>query len=170
MRATFVGVQKIGRLQRPKCLGHLGPPNESKLRFSTILCKSFLCVHISLALYAHWSYFKKCVQYGHQRLNFRAILYPKVSQNAGFWSLSQKVFAGLTPVLIHMLIASTFSGVWNMASKAQFWDDFWPLNKSKFRYLVILKNFSLVSHQYCFSCSLQVLSNVWRIWASDVQF
>ena len=30
------------RTQTPKCLGHFGPPNESKFRFSTILLKSFL--------------------------------------------------------------------------------------------------------------------------------
>ena len=28
----------------------------------------------------------------------------------------------------------------------------------------------LVSHQYCFTCSLQVLLAVWRIWASEVKF
>ena len=29
--------------------------------------------------------------------------------------------------------------------------------------------FSLVSRQYCFTCSLQVLLEVWRIWASEAQ-
>ena len=33
-----------------------------------------------------------------------------------------------------------------------------------------LKKFSLVSHPYCFTCSLQVLLEVWRIWASEAQF
>ena len=35
-------------------------------------------------------------------------------QNSGLWSLSQKVFTDFTSVLLHMLIASTFSGVLNM--------------------------------------------------------
>ena len=30
--------------------------------------------------------------------------------------------------------------------------------------------FSLVSCQYCFTCSLQVLLEVWRIWASEAHF
>ena len=33
-----------------------------------------------------------------------------------------------------------------------------------------LKKFSLVSHQYCFTCSWQELSAVCGIWASEAQF
>ena len=58
--------------------GHFGPSNESKFGFLTILLESFLSIRTSLALYAHWSYFQRCVQYG-----------PIVSQNSGLWSLSQ---------------------------------------------------------------------------------
>ena len=64
------------RYQMPKFLGHFGPPNESKFRFLTILLTSFIGINISLALYAHWRYFQKCVQYGPQRPNFCAILEP----------------------------------------------------------------------------------------------
>ena len=65
--------------------------------------------------YTHWSYFQICVQYGPQRPNFWSILDPKISKNSGRWSLSEKVFTGFTSVLLHKLIASTFSGVWNMS-------------------------------------------------------
>ena len=103
---TFVGVLK--KIPRGS---NLGRPNESKFSFSTILLKSFLCIHISLVVYAHWSHFLRCVPYGHQRPNFWAILNAKVSKNSGLWSLSQ---TGFTSVLFHLLIASIFSGVWNM--------------------------------------------------------
>ena len=99
------------RSQRPQFLGHFGPSNGSKFRYSTILLKSFFWIHTSLALYARCSYCQRCVQYEPQRPNFWAILDPKVSQNSG-----------------------------------------------------------LVSHQYCFTCSLQVVSAVCGIWASEAQF
>ena len=52
-----------------------------------------------------------------------AILGRKGSQNSGLWSLSQKVFAGFTSVLLHMLSASTFRGVRNMGPRGpNFWD------------------------------------------------
>ena len=92
------------RSQRPTFLCHLELSNDTKFRCSTILLKSFFWIHISLALYTRCSYFQRCVQYGLQRPNFLAILYPKVSKNSGLWSL----------VLLHMLIASSFSDVWNI--------------------------------------------------------
>ena len=95
-------------------LGHFGPPNESKFRFSNILLKRLVWIHISLALYAHWSYFQRCVKYGPQRPNFWTILGPKVRKFSGVWSLSQKVFTGFTTVLLHMLIPGTFRCVENM--------------------------------------------------------
>ena len=95
-------------------LGHFGPPNESKFRFSNILLKRLLRIHISLALSAHWSYFQRCVQNGPQRPNFWAILGPKVSQICGVRSRSQKKFTGFTSALHHMLIASTFRCLENM--------------------------------------------------------
>ena len=97
-----------------------GPPNESKFRFLKNKLKNFFWIHINLALYAHWSYIQRCVQYGPQRPNFLTILGPKVSQ---------------------ILVFGHF-----------------------------LKKFSLVSHQYCFTCSLQILLDVWGIWASEAQF
>ena len=33
-----------------------------------------------------------------------------------------------------------------------------------------LKKFSMVSHQYYFTWSVQVILDVWRIWASEAQF
>ena len=63
--------------QRSKFWGHFGHPNELKFRFLTILLTSFLWIHISLALYANWSYFQICIQYGPQRPNFWALLDPK---------------------------------------------------------------------------------------------
>ena len=65
-----------------------------------------------------------------------------------------------------------FIGVWKWASEAQSWGHFGPPNKSKFSFFCffLIKKISLVSLQYCFTCSLQVLLDVWRIWASDVQF
>ena len=66
------------------------------------------------------SFFQRCVEFGPQRPNLGSIWGPKISQNSGLWSFSQKK--------------------------------------------------SLVSHQYCFTCSLQVLLDVWRLWASEVQF
>ena len=98
-----------------KFVVRFGPLNESKFRFLNILLKSFPWIHTNIALYAHWSYFRRCVQYGPQRSNFWAILGPKISQNFGVSSL--------------------------------------------------FKNISLVSHQYCFICSLQVLLDMWRILA-----
>ena len=95
--------------QRPKFWDHFGPPNESKLKFSNILLKSFLWIHINLALYAHWSYFRKCVQYG-----------PKGPISGPFWSklwclvTFSKILTGFTSVLLHMRIASTFRCVENM--------------------------------------------------------
>ena len=111
--ATLVAVQKIG----PR------DPNfwASKwVKTQVFLLKSFLWIHINLALYAHWIYFQRCVHYGPQRPNIWAILGPKVSQNFGLVTFSKK--------------------------------------------------FLLVSHEYCFTCSLQVLLDVLRIWASWAQF
>ena len=105
--------------------GRFGLPKESNLSFSVILSTIFLWIHISLALYAHWSYFQRCVQHGPQRPNFWAILDNKVSKNSGLWSLYQKVFTDFTSVLLHMLIASTFSIVWNMGLWGPILGPFW---------------------------------------------
>ena len=112
--------QIVGTFWPPKFLGHFGPPNESNFRFSTTLLKRFLWIHFSLALHAHW----RCVQYGP---NFWAILNPKVNQNSGLWSLSQKVFIGFTSVLLHMLIASTFK---QMGLRGPIVEPFWAPSKS----------------------------------------
>ena len=58
------------RPQRTKCVGHFGPPNKSKLRFSTILLKRLIWIHTSLALYSHWIYFQRFVQYGASKAQF----------------------------------------------------------------------------------------------------
>ena len=149
----YVHVLKIGPREP-----NFGPPNESKFRFSNIMLKSFLWFHISLALYAHWSYFQRCVQYGPQRPNFWVILDSKLSQNSVLWSLSQKVFTGFTSVLLHMLILPVFSVVcWILASKAQFWDHLGPKNKPKSRPVVILsKRFHWFHTSIASHASLQV--------------
>ena len=118
------------RPRRFKIWGNLGLPNESKLRFSTILLKICIRTRISLALYAHWGYFQRCVQYG-PRSNFGDILNPEVSQNSGLLSLSQKVFSCFTPVLLHILIASTFRSVENMGLKSPILGPLWAQNKFK---------------------------------------
>ena len=124
--------------------------------FWTILLKSFL-----------WSYFQRCVEYGPQRSNFWAILDPKVSKNDGLWSLSQRGFSGFISVLLHMLIASTFNCVCNMGFRGPIFGPFWTPKYVKTRgFGHFLKKFSLVSHQYCSTWSLQVLLYMWRIWAS----
>ena len=100
--------------------------------------------------------YQRCIQYGPQKANFRAILDPNVSQNSGLWSLSQKVFTDFTSLLLHILIASTFSGVWNIGLGRLICGPFWALKTSKLRNLdIFLKQFALVSFQ-CF-CSLQEL-------------
>ena len=99
-------------------LGHFGPKIKSKLWTLVTFSKIFDYFHISINSHAHCKYFRRCVEYGHQRSNFGAILGPQISKNSGLWSFSQKVSTG--------------------------------------------------SHQYCFTCSLQVFVDVWRIWSSEV--
>ena len=108
------------RPQRVKCFGHFRPSNESKFRIPTILSKNVLWIHVSLALYTHWSYFQRCVQYVHQRPNFWAFFGPEECQNSGLWSFSQKIFFSFISVLLHMLIASTLKKWRVWASEAQF--------------------------------------------------
>ena len=76
----------------------IGSPYKSKFGFSTILLKSFFWIHFSLVLYAHWSYFQRCVQcqYGPQGPTLWAILDSKVSPNSGLWSRFQNLFTGFT--------------------------------------------------------------------------
>ena len=57
---------------------NFGPPNESKFRFFSIWLISLLWIHISLVLYAYWSYFQRCAKYGPQRPNLWVILAPKL--------------------------------------------------------------------------------------------
>ena len=121
--ATFIGVYKIG--PRDKIFGHFWPPNVSRKQIFDCFHKCFLWIHISLALYAYWRYFQRCVQYGPQRPNFWVILDPKLSQNCGLWSLSQKCSIIFTSVLIHMLITSTFGGVWSMGIRGPILGPFW---------------------------------------------
>ena len=45
------------------------PSKSSKLGVSTISLKISIWILINLALYAHWSYFQRCVKYGPQRPN-----------------------------------------------------------------------------------------------------
>ena len=103
------------RPQRPKFLGHFGPPNKSKLRFSTILPKKY---------------------------------------------------SGLMSVLLYVLVEATFRDVYNMCLRGPIFVPF--LVPKEVKILVFghfLKKFSLVSHQYCFTCSLQVLLElgVWNV-------
>ena len=58
--------------------------------------------------------FRDVYNMGFKGTVFVAILDPKVSKNAGLWSLSQKVFTGFTSALLHVLIASTFRRVENI--------------------------------------------------------
>ena len=158
-----------------------------------------------LALYAHWSYFQRCVQYvpleaqflghfGTQRkakfwslgtfskcfhrlhiliassfrgvwnmgprdANFCAILGLEMNKNSGFFfQICEKVSNGFTSVLHYMFIGDTLRDVYNVGLKAPIFGPFW--HPKYFKILVFdhfLKKFSLVSHQYCFTCSLEVL-------------
>ena len=56
------------------------------------------------------------------------------------------------------------------ASEAQFWVTLGPKYVKIPIFGYFLQKFPLVSHQYCFICSLQVLLDVWRIRASEAQF
>ena len=112
-------VQKIGPRDP-----NFWPPSESKIQDFDyfVQVKRFPWIHISLTLYAHWSYFQRFVQYGPQRPNFWTILDPTVCKNTGLSSLSQKVFTSFTSVLLHMLIASTFRCVENHGlQRSNFW-------------------------------------------------
>ena len=99
--ATFVAAPEA------QILGHFWPSNESKFRFLNILFKSFVWIHISLALYAHLSYFQRYVQYGPQLLgHFR----PK-SKSKFWWLVTFSLVKNFTVfilVLLHMLTASLF--------------------------------------------------------------
>ena len=75
--------------------------------------------------------------------NFEAVLDPKTSQNCGLWSFSQKVFNGLTSVLLHMLIARTFRCVEDIGLRGPLLGHFGSQYKSKFRSLVIFSNIFL---------------------------
>ena len=142
-------------------MGHFGPSYESKLRFSNILLKSLVWIHISLTLYAHWSYFQRCVEYGPQRPNFWAILGPKVRKISGVWSLPQKVFTGFTTVLLHMLIPSTFRCVENMGLRGLIFGPLWATKYVKIPVFGhFLKNFPLVSHQSWCTCQIGQLLEV----------
>ena len=148
-----------------KFLGHFGPPSESKFRVSNILLKSFLWIHINRALYANWSYFQRCVQYGPQRPNFWAILGHKVSQNSGVWSLSREFFTGFTSVLLHMPIASAFRCVENIHRAI-----FGPQIIKNPGLWSFSQNFPLVSNQSWCSCQFELLLEVCWILASEAQF
>ena len=140
--------------------GHFWPSNESKFRFSNILLKSLVWIHISLPLSAHWSYFQRCVKYGPQRPNFWAILGPKVRKISGVWSLSQKVFTGFTTVLLHMLIPSTFRCVENMGLRGPIFGPLWTPKYQNSCLLSFSKNSPLVAHQSRCSCQFGLLLEV----------
>ena len=100
-----------------------------------------------------------------------AILGPQISQSSFLWGLSQKVFTGFTSALLHVLIASTFRDVCYMGLRGTILGPFWVPKLVKLPVFgQFICNFSLVSHQYCSTCSLQLPLDVWRIWASEAQF
>ena len=94
-------------------------------------------------------------------------------QSKNFWCLviSQKVFIGLTTVLLHMLIPSIFRCVENMGLRDPIFGPLWPPNKSKFRSLVIFsKKFPLVAHQSWCACQFGLLLEMCWILAPEAQF
>ena len=139
--------------------------------FRLFVKKNFLWIHISLALYAHWGYFQRCVQYGPQRPNFGAILNPKVNQNSGLGSLSQKFSLvshqycftcslHVSSVLLHMLISSTFRCVENMGFRTPNLGSFWTPRVKISVFGNLKKQIPLVSHQSWFPCQFELLLEV----------
>ena len=135
------------------------------------------------------------------------------SQNSGVWSLFQKYFIGFTSVLLlsntcSLQVLLDMCGIWASEAQIQLFGYFvkkfpldshqscfictlellsemriiwaqsqspnlWAILGPKAKVVVFghfLQNFSMVSHQYCFTCLLQVLLYVWRIWDSEAQF
>ena len=94
-----------GRTRRLELVGHLGPPNKSKFRFSAIFFfKSFPWIHISLTLYVHWSCFHRCVLYGPQRPIFSC-------DQAALWMVQSVCPSHLFWLCSHHGIIMKFSGV-----------------------------------------------------------
>ena len=131
-----------------------------KLRFLTILLKSFLWFHISLALYAHRSYFQICEKYGHQRAKFWSILDPKVSKNSGFGHFLKK----LPSVLVYMSNWVTFRGVLNIGHKG-------PISGSSniFHWsLIHIIFYPLCVFLKCSKKNVRDMSRVYCIWCNHV--
>ena len=124
------------RPSKPKFLCHFGPQNETKFMFLNILLR-FTWIHTNRIVYAHYSYFQICVQYGPCGQicgSFWAPKYAKMTFFCNFLKmfslvLRQYRFTYLLPVLLVMC------GL--RAPEAQFLGHFWHPNKSKFRSLVI---------------------------------
>ena len=140
--------------------GALLAPNRL-YRFSSIILKSLHWIHTKL-------YFVSVQKIYPRGLNFGVFLGIQMSQNSGFRQFCWKSYSGFTSILLYMVSGATYRDVYNMGRKAQFLGHFEPKVSKNSGH--VLKKFSLISHQYCLICSLQVLSAVCGIWALEVQF
>ena len=145
--------------------------NRSIYRIPSIFLKIFCWIQLELHLQAHWSYLWRYVKDKPRGSNFWAIWNLQMSQNSSFRIYCWKVSSVFTSVFLYVLLAVTFRDVYNMCIKGPIPGPFWAPKKVKIlMFGHFLKMFSLVSHQYCFPCSLHLLLDVWRILASEAQF
>ena len=138
--------------------------------FSSIFLKSFCWIHLKLDLQAHWRYFCRRVKDRPQRPKFLDIQMSKKIQVLEYFVKKFPLDSHHSCFICSLELLSQMCTIW--ASNAQFLGHFGPQRKSKFwcQFGHFLKKFSLASNQYCFTCSLQWLLDVWRIWASEAQF
>ena len=103
--------------------------------------------------------------------NFRPPNRVKIGQYIGLRLFSWNVSAIFTWKLIYKLIGATFVGVLKRGTRGPNFGPFWPYKWVKiqvFEYFV--ETFGLDSHQSCFICALELLSETCKIWASKAQF
>ena len=133
-------------------LGHFGPQSKSNFLCLVTFTKSLYCFFISIASHAHLKYFSMCGEYGPQRPDFWATSGPKISENYGLWSFSQKFSIGLTLVLVYTSIWATFGGVLKIGLWGPISGSFWA---TKFIIVQVfshfLNYFPLVLHHSCFT-------------------
>ena len=123
-----------------------------------------------------------CVEYGTQRPNlghFGPMMGVMASEITSLGIVYSIIYSGadqrkhqklrITGLCVrNSLVTGEFPD--QMASNAENVSIWWCHHVKIQVFSHFLKKFSLVSHQYCLWYSLQILLNVWRIWASEVQF
>ena len=103
--------------------------------------------------------------------NFRVPNKVKIGQYIGFRLFSWNLSAIFTLNLIYKFIGSTFVGVKKRGTRGLNFGPFWASKWVKiqaFEYFV--DTLGLDSHQSCFICALELLSDMCKIWASKAQF